>query len=82
MAPIGVLAEIGEHLVAVHGQSDQWRLRHLDQHRDLLARFGGPELEHAFTAYRMAYEDHATAQRGLTEIPCRRRRPFEALRRP
>ncbi|CCH69093.1 DNA repair protein recN [Phycicoccus elongatus Lp2] len=68
MAPIGVLAEIGEHLVAVHGQADQWRLRHLDQHRDLLDRFGGPELEHAFTAYRMAYEDHANAQQELTEL--------------
>ena len=45
MAPIGVLAEIGEHLVAVHGQADQWRLRHLDQHRDLLDRFGGPVLD-------------------------------------
>ena len=42
MAPIGVPAEIGEHLVAVHGQSDQWRLRHLDQHRDLLDRLVVP----------------------------------------
>jgi DNA repair protein RecN (Recombination protein N) len=32
-APVGVLAEIGEHLVAVHGQADQWRLRQSDQHR-------------------------------------------------
>ena len=40
-APIGVLAEVGEHLLAVHGQADQWRLRDPDQHREVLDRFGG-----------------------------------------
>ena len=35
-APVGVLAELAEHLVAVHGQADQWRLRRADQHREVL----------------------------------------------
>ena len=34
--PVGVLTEIGETLVAVHGQADQWRLRQGDQHREVL----------------------------------------------
>ena len=42
-APVGVLAELAEHLVAVHGQADQWRLRRADQHREVLDAFGGPE---------------------------------------
>ena len=43
-APVGVLAEIGETLVAVHGQSDQWRLRQRDQHRVVLDGFGGADV--------------------------------------
>jgi DNA repair protein RecN (Recombination protein N) len=43
-APAGVLAELGEHLVAVHGQADQWRLKQGDAHREVLDDFGGPEL--------------------------------------
>jgi DNA repair protein RecN (Recombination protein N) len=44
-APVAVLAELGEMLVAVHGQADQWRLRQGDAHREVLDDFGGPQLE-------------------------------------
>ncbi|HBO53685.1 DNA repair protein RecN [Janibacter terrae] len=40
-APVGVLSDLGEGLVAVHGQADQWRLRRPAQHRALLDAFGG-----------------------------------------
>jgi DNA repair protein RecN (Recombination protein N) len=43
-APVSVLAELGELLVAVHGQADQWRLKQGDAHRAVLDDFGGPEL--------------------------------------
>ncbi|MFC7596601.1 DNA repair protein RecN [Terrabacter sp. GCM10028922] len=43
-APVSVLAELGEHLVAVHGQADQWRLKQGEAHRAVLDDFGGPEL--------------------------------------
>ncbi|MEO7449048.1 MAG: AAA family ATPase, partial [Humibacillus sp.] len=43
-APASVLAELGELLVAVHGQADQWRLRQGDAHREVLDDFGGPAL--------------------------------------
>lgn len=43
-APVGVLAELGELLVAVHGQADQWRLKQGDSHREVLDDFGGPAL--------------------------------------
>ncbi|ADU48081.1 DNA repair protein RecN [Intrasporangium calvum] len=43
-APVGVLAELGRHLVAVHGQADQWRLKQGDAHREVLDGFGGPAL--------------------------------------
>jgi DNA repair protein RecN (Recombination protein N) len=43
-APVGVLAELGRHLVAVHGQADQWRLKQGEAHREVLDDFGGPEV--------------------------------------
>jgi DNA repair protein RecN (Recombination protein N) len=43
-APVSVLAELGQMLVAVHGQADQWRLKLGDAHREVLDDFGGPEV--------------------------------------
>jgi DNA repair protein RecN (Recombination protein N) len=54
-APVGVLAEVGQSLLAVHGQADQWRLREPDQHRAVLDRFAGPELADRLTAYRRVW---------------------------
>src|SRR4051794_35791013 len=60
-APVGVLSEIGEHLVAVHGQADQWRLRQSDQHRAVLDRFGGAPLLKALQHYTDVYDVHQGA---------------------
>ncbi len=54
-APIGVLAEVGEMLVAVHGQADQWRLRQPEQHREMLDEYGGAALDAARAEYRRWY---------------------------
>ncbi len=54
-APVGVLGELGELLVAVHGQADQWRLRRPEQHRDVVDDYGGPELAGARAAYQQVY---------------------------
>src|SRR6476661_7624899 len=43
-APVSVLADLGQLLVAVHGQADQWRLKQGDAHRAVLDDFGGPDL--------------------------------------
>ena len=65
-APVGVLAELGEMLVAVHGQADQWRLRQGEAHREVLDDFGGDELAalrdtvgERFDAWRAADREHA-----------------------
>ena len=67
-APVGVLAEIGEHLVAVHGQADQWRLRQSDQHRAMLDQFGGQPLSDALTQYQAVFADHESATRELADL--------------
>ncbi|HPM53189.1 MAG: AAA family ATPase, partial [Microbacteriaceae bacterium] len=43
-APVGVLSEVGQQLVIVHGQSDQVRLRSATAQREALDRFAGVEL--------------------------------------
>ena len=54
-APVGVLAELGEQLVVVHGQSDQVRLRSQTAQRDALDRFAGSDLAELLTDYRSVY---------------------------
>jgi DNA repair protein RecN (Recombination protein N) len=53
--PAGVLQEVSAALVAVHGQSEQMRLRHADTQRNLLDRFGGAPCLEALSNYRAAF---------------------------
>ncbi len=48
-APAGVLADLADELVVVHGQSDQLRLRSATAQRDALDRFGGSAVQSALT---------------------------------
>ncbi|WP_458042011.1 MULTISPECIES: DNA repair protein RecN [Bacteria] len=54
-APAGVLADLADDLVVVHGQSDQLRLRSASAQRDALDRFGGTGVRDALAAYRTAW---------------------------
>lgn len=54
-APVGVLGELGEQLVVVHGQSDQVRLKSSTAQREALDRYAGPELAAALAEYRAAF---------------------------
>lgn len=49
--PVGILSEIGEHLVVVHGQSDQIRLKSAAAQREALDQFAGSDLEVLATQY-------------------------------
>jgi len=51
-APAGVLADLADQLVVVHGQSDQLRLRSAAAQRDALDRFGGAAIADALEGYR------------------------------
>ena len=53
--PVGVLAEIGEHLVVVHGQSDQIRLKSASAQREALDQFAGPSLAALVATYTEVY---------------------------
>ena len=61
--PVGLLTELGEMLVVVHGQSDQIRLKSAVAQREALDQFGGAELSAALAAYQSTYK----AWRELTQ---------------
>jgi DNA repair protein RecN (Recombination protein N) len=53
--PVAVLAELGELVVAVHGQSDQLRLLRPAEQRAALDRFAGPEHDKLLAELRERY---------------------------
>ena len=67
-APVAILQEIAEHLVVVHGQSDQVRLTSESAQRDALDRFGGPELQAALSSYRQVYDQWRDASSRLQKF--------------
>ena len=67
-APVGVLAEVGGHLVAVHGQTDQLRLKSAAAQREALDKYAGESLAGALAAYRKGYERWRAAGAELTEL--------------
>ncbi|MBP1325939.1 DNA repair protein RecN (Recombination protein N) [Leucobacter exalbidus] len=62
-ATVGGLVRLSERLFAVHGQSEQLRLKSLAAQRDTLDRFGGT----AITATRTEYQSVHTLRRQLAE---------------
>jgi len=66
--PAGTLGELGDALVAVHGQSEQVRLRSAAAQREALDRFAGSELAHAIAAYQQAFRAWKADLAELTEI--------------
>ncbi|HEX5859089.1 MAG TPA: DNA repair protein RecN [Microbacterium sp.] len=67
-APAGVLADLANELVVVHGQSDQLRLRSAAAQREALDRFGGPPVRTALTEYQAAYEAWRAIDHELTTL--------------
>ena len=55
-APVGVLAELAPHLVVVHGQSEQIRLKSASAQREALDRFAGPEFATVLGDYQEAFQ--------------------------
>ncbi|WP_338089140.1 DNA repair protein RecN [Phycicoccus endophyticus] len=67
-APVGVLGDLAEHLVAVHGQADQWRLRRTEEHREVLDAFGGPEVAEALATYRAVHAELQETEAELADL--------------
>ncbi|WP_375384605.1 DNA repair protein RecN [uncultured Microbacterium sp.] len=82
-APAGVLADLADELVVVHGQSDQLRLRSAAAQRDALDRFGGTPVTSALAEYRAMFDRWRAAQSALDMLSAEREtraREAEGLR--
>lgn len=78
-APVSLLADLAEELVAVHGQDDQQRLARPAVQRQLVDRYAGPEAQAALAACAALHADLAAARNDLGEITGRaRERALEA----
>ena len=62
MVTIGVLREIGQNLIDVHGQHEHQELMDPQYHLPLLDQFGGEEISLAMEEYRSVYEQFMQAQ--------------------
>lgn len=67
-APVGLLAELGQDLVAVHGQSDQIRLKEPVAQRDALDRFAGQSLARLLSNYQRSYRQWRAAVKELSGL--------------
>lgn len=64
--PVGLLAELSEHLVVVHGQADQIRLKSTTAQRQALDSFAA--LEDLLGEYRTHFENWRAAKKTLSEL--------------
>jgi DNA repair protein RecN (Recombination protein N) len=82
-APVGVLGELGRHLVVVHGQSEQLRLKSATAQREALDRYAGSELASILEEYRAVYRRWQQNQADLDVLVAekdRRTREADELR--
>ena len=81
--PVAVLGELGELLVAVHGQSDQVRLRSATAQREALDRYAGSQFAEVLGEYAHAFRRWKNNVAELAEITAQRdarQREAEELR--
>lgn len=71
--PVGVLAELSEQLIAVHGQNDQLRLLRPSEQRDVIDRFAGDAVGKPLSAYREVRSEWLAVIAELTERSTRSR---------
>ncbi len=66
--PVGLLNELGEMLVVVHGQSDQIRLKSAVAQREALDQFGGAGLATALAEYQATFKAWRELTQRLEEL--------------
>ncbi len=66
--PASLLADLGERLVAVHGQVDQLRLRRAGAQREALDRFAGAAVQDLLARYRPAHRRLAAVRAELDRL--------------
>ncbi|EHY88197.1 DNA repair protein RecN [Saccharomonospora azurea] len=71
--PVGVLGDLSEQILAVHGQNDQLRLLRPAEQRAVLDRFAGESVAEPLAAYRDVRREWLAVSRELTQRRARSR---------
>ncbi len=71
--PVGLLAELGEDLIAVHGQTDQQRLLRPSRQRGALDRYAGEAVAGPLARYRGVHRSLREVSATLEELTTRAR---------
>ncbi|MGX7828920.1 DNA repair protein RecN [Actinokineospora sp. 24-640] len=82
-APVGLLSDLAEHLIAVHGQNDQLRLLRQGEQRAVLDRYAAEDVADVLTEYRRVRDEWVAVAAELTDRTARARelaREAELLR--
>ena len=66
--PASVLEEVAAEIIAVHGQSDQLRLKSAAKQRDLLDRYGANAVSKALAEYRGLFRQWVQSRQRLQEL--------------
>lgn len=66
--PVAVLQDVADHLVAVHGQSDQHRLLQAEAQRTAVDGFAGAEVARLRTAFADAFDRLRAVETELAEV--------------
>jgi len=66
--PVSTLAQVWSHIVAVHGQMDQAKLREAAWQRAMVDRFGGAELATALEGYTETWRSWQQARNELEQL--------------
>ncbi len=66
--PVSVLNSVAQELVAVHGQSEQIRLRASAKQREALDAFGGEKLAQALDAYSLVFQQFKELENRLARL--------------
>ncbi|MFF5793610.1 DNA repair protein RecN [Paeniglutamicibacter sp. NPDC012692] len=67
-APVGVLVELGEDLIAIHGQTDQMRLKGAATQRASLDKFAGSPLGKVLASYQDVFDRWGQANSELETL--------------
>lgn len=66
--PVSTLSDIAAHLVVIHGQSDQIRLKSESAQREALDRFAGAPLQETLREYQAAFAHYRDVDRRLVDL--------------
>jgi DNA repair protein RecN (Recombination protein N) len=68
LVTIGILREIGQMIIDIHGQHDNQELMNEENHWKLLDQFGSGKINHALASYREIYNTYAKLVKKIKQL--------------